>query len=953
MTDGKGTHRYYYDPDGNILREEAPDGSTTTYEWDEFHHLLARHSPAGRVEKFEYNAALGQLSRYTAADGAEWLYRYDERGLLSNITDPAGQTWTQQCDERGLPVSLVSPQGEETRLAYTAQGLLSGIFRQDERRLGIEYDHHNRPETLTDVMGREHHTEYSGHDLPVKMRGPGGQSVRLQWQQHHKLSGIERAGTGAEGFRYDRHGNLLAYTDGNGVVWTMEYGPFDLPVARTDGEGHRWQYRYDKDTLQLTEVINPQGESYRYILDNCGRVTEERDWGGVVWRYRYDADGLCTARVNGLEETILYSRDAAGRLAEIITPEGKTQYAYDKSGRLTGIFSPDGISQRTGYDERGRVNVTTQGRRAIEYHHPDEHTVIRCILPPEDERDRHPDESLLKTTYRYNAAGELTEIILPGDETLTFSRDEAGREVLRHSNRGFACEQGWNAAGQPVSQRAGFFPAEATWGGLVPSLVREYRYDSAGNVSGVTSREDYGRETRREYRLDRNGQVTAVTASGTGLGYGEGDESYGYDSCGYLKAQSAGRHRISEETDQYAGGHRLKQAGNTQYDYDAAGRMVSRTKHRDGYRPETERFRWDSLDQLTGYCSAQGEQWEYRYDASGRRTEKRCDRKKIRFTYLWDGDSIAEIREYRDDKLYSVRHLVFNGFELISQQFSRVRQPHPSVAPQWVTRTNHAVSDLTGRPLMLFNSEGKTVWRPGQTSLWGLALSLPADTGYPDPRGELDPEADPGLLYAGQWQDAESGLCYNRFRYYEPETGMYLVSDPLGLLGGEQTYRYVPNPCGWVDPLRLAASSKISSLMDYIGDGRRVSGHTGFLDGVRLSRSQINNIAKEMEKLGIKVIRKADKYLPPNARAAFDYGLRNIYLRKNATLYEVYHEVIHAKQFAKIGREAYEALGRLSREEHVLNEILKSKNLFNEAEIAHAIKYVEGLREKFMMGLTN
>ncbi|EOU8816940.1 type IV secretion protein Rhs, partial [Escherichia coli] len=370
---------------------------------------------------------------------------------------------------------------------------------------------------------------------------------------------------------YDRHGNLLAYTDGNGVDWTMEYGPFDLPVARTDGEGHRWQYRYDKDTLQLTEVINPQGESYLYILDNCGRVTEERDWGGVVWRYRYDADGLCTARVNGLEETILYGRDAAGRLAEVISPEGKTQYAYDKSGRLTGIFSPDGISQRTGYDERGRVNVTTQGRRAIEYHYPDEHTVIRCILPPEDERDRHPGESLLKTTYRYNAARELTEVILPGDETLTFSRDEAGREVLRHSNRGFACEQGWNAAGQLTSQRAGLFPAEATWGGLLPSLVWEYRYDSAGNVSAVTSREDYGRETRREYQLDRNGQVTTVTASGTGLGYGEGDETYGYDSCGYLKAQSAGRHRISEETDQYAGGHRLKQAGNTQYDYDAAG----------------------------------------------------------------------------------------------------------------------------------------------------------------------------------------------------------------------------------------------------------------------------------------------------------------------------------------------------------------------------------------------
>lgn len=88
-------------------------------------------------------------------------------------------------------------------------------------------------------------------------------------------------------------------------------------------------------------------------------------------------------------------------------------------------------------------------------------------------------------------------------------------------------------------------------GRTAPSLVREYRYDSAGNMSAVTSREDYGRETRREYRLDRKLPVTAVTASGTGLGYGEGDESYGYDSCGYLKAQSAGRHRISVDTDMY------------------------------------------------------------------------------------------------------------------------------------------------------------------------------------------------------------------------------------------------------------------------------------------------------------------------------------------------------------------------------------------------------------------
>lgn len=358
VTDGKGTSYYRYDVDGNILQEVAADGSITTYEWDEYHHLLAKLSPAGRLERFTYDTSHGQLTRYTAADGAVWQYGYDERGLLATLTDPAGQTWTQQCDERGLPVSLVSPQGEETRLEYTPHGLLSGIFRRDERRLGVNYDRQNRMEKFTDVMGREHHTEYSGHDLPVKMRGPGGQSARLQWQEHHKLSGIQRSGTGAEGFEYDRHGNLLAYTDGNGVAWKMEYGPFDLPVARTDGEGNRWQYRYDKDTLQLTEVINPQGESYLYILDNAGRVTEERDWGGVTWRYQYDADGLCTGKVNGLEETTYYGWDAAGHLASVTTAEGKTQYAYDQTGRLTGIFSPDS-EQRTAYDERGRVSVVT------------------------------------------------------------------------------------------------------------------------------------------------------------------------------------------------------------------------------------------------------------------------------------------------------------------------------------------------------------------------------------------------------------------------------------------------------------------------------------------------------------------------------------------------------------------------------------------------------------------
>ncbi|MLA12575.1 hypothetical protein D4F64_24205, partial [Salmonella enterica subsp. enterica] len=494
----------------------------------------------------------------------------------------------------------------------------------------------------------------------------------------------------------------------------------------------------------------------------------------------------------------------------------KTQYAYDRTGRLTGIFSADGTEQRTAYDERGRVTVVTQGRRATEYHYPDERTVTRCILPPEEERDKHPDEQLLKTTYRYNAAGELEHITLPGGETLAFTRDEAGREIRREGSGGFVQAQEWNSANQLISQRAGYYPASSAPGtppSLYTALSRDYRYDNAGNLTDVTERGDTGSETRREYRTDRNGQITTVTVTGSGRGAGEGNEYYRYDSCGYLENQAAGRYRTGGDG-LYRRGHRLKRSGNREYDYDAAGRMVSRTTQRDGYRPEREQFRWDSRDQLTGYSNGKGEQWTYRYDGSGRRTEKRCDSKGLRTTYLWDGDSIAEIREYRHDKLSSVRHLVFSGFELVSQQVSRERQAHPTEPVRWVTRTVHAVSEPTGRPLMFFNSAGKAVKRPAAVTLWGQ-LTATSTADYDQPYRREDEEADPGLLYAGQWWDAESGLCYNRFRYYEPESGMYLVSDPLGLAGGVNTYSYVHNPLSWCDPLGLAACPELYDWYKY------------------------------------------------------------------------------------------------------------------------------------------
>jgi len=100
-------------------------------------------------------------------------------------------------------------------------------------------------------------------------------------------------------------------------------------------------------------------------------------------------------------------------------------------------------------------------------------------------------------------------------------------------------------------------------------------------------------------------------------------------------------------------------------------------------------------------------------------------------------------------------------------------------------------------PRELFDERGNLKWS-AKSDVWGLTQV----NAHKAANDEIAPDCN--IRFLGQYYDKESGLHYNRFRYYDPETAQYISPDPIGLAGGDRPYGYVHNPISWVDPLGLA-----------------------------------------------------------------------------------------------------------------------------------------------------
>ncbi|MDN3523988.1 RHS repeat-associated core domain-containing protein, partial [Halomonas sabkhae] len=191
----------------------------------------------------------------------------------------------------------------------------------------------------------------------------------------------------------------------------------------------------------------------------------------------------------------------------------------------------------------------------------------------------------------------------------------------------------------------------------------------------------------------------------------------------------------------------------------------------------------------------------YAYDALGRRLHKTVhhpDGSTATTRYGWDGDRL--VSEERDTQRTTVIYEPGSFVPMV-----RIDQRTDSDD----TQLSAYVTDALGTPLQLLGPDGTPRWH-AQPDDWAAVK---------DQRGTTTQS----IRFQGQWHDDESGLYYNRHRYYDPDIGRYLTQDPIGLHGGLDLYGYVTNPTGMVDPRGLFNTSGLDNMSRAIGPAERAA----------------------------------------------------------------------------------------------------------------------------------
>ncbi len=536
----------------------------------------------------------------------------------------------------------------------------------------------------------------------------------------------------------------------------------------------------------------------KFSYDAFDNLTQVNDPKGLNTNYTYNALGDLTRLESPDTGITLYNHDTAGnRIAQTDARGVTTTYAYDAPNRITSIVSPTpALSIAYTYDTTetacqagetfniGRLTKIVDASGSTVYCHDRFGHMVRKV--------QTTNGTSFVLRYAFNVAGQPTAIVYPDGTVIDYGYDSRGRAV----------EVGVTPAGatrQIVLSSATYYPfgpvSQWTYGnGRVmkrglnrnyqPGFVEVtgagglsvgYEFDAAGNLVRLRTA-DQAEPPARAYAYDGLNRLTQAKHGATDAVL----EAYAYDSTGNRTSATVGGTTTAYS---HAGtSHRLNAVGTTARSYDAAGNTTQIGANKS--------FAYDDLGRMRQVLDNGVVTRNYAYNGLGQQVRTWAAANDDRYSMY--GEEGQWLGEYDHTGAPRQQVVWFNGLPVAVLTGSGAAQ-----------KVHTIEADALGTPRVVVD----TTRGPSGTAIWRWDLTGEAFGNTPpdeDPDGDGTPFVF-DMRFPGQRYDAAMGLSYNYFRDYEPGTGRFIESDPIGLRGGIATYSYsTSNPFIFSDHLGLA-----------------------------------------------------------------------------------------------------------------------------------------------------
>ncbi len=771
--EGAGVTSCAYDDGGHLIRWVDPLGAVVSYERDARGHITKIIDPLGRTRSFTRDA----------------------RGLVIEEIDPNGGETTTLRDTHGRPVAVTSPDGATQTWEYDDRGLVTKTLLPNGAFVTMDYDAHGNAVALHLPNGASWRWSYDGFGRRTEEIDPTGAVTRYGWSRRGEVVTTTDALGRVTRTTYDGEGRPVEVAGPGGGTTRVTWGGFHRMCTCVDPAGNALVMKYNHDGDPV-EIHNEVGEVHTLAYDSSRRVILERTFDGRKIRYAYDAAGRLRRRIDH------------GR--------GATEYVYDPAGQLIERRSPDGDAERFEYDGLGGLTSVTFPRGEITFERDAAGAVIRETqrLGGDVHEVRRALDASGKLVCRSTSLGPVERIErdamgvrartwLGAEERLIEHRcDALGRELGVRLPSSARIESGLDALGRLTERRVvrageghGRDPREPMWTGPERGLSTRlaYQYDVAGELAGELA--SGGERTR--YVYDPLGQILAMIPERARA------IAFRHDPSGNLSL-------VGEERE-HGPGNRLLRRGDHAYRWDEDGQLVEQRSP-----GGVQRYRWSAVGQLASVERADGAIIELDHDPLDRRLAKRVYRatprgrelvKETRF--VWDGDVLVhEITTLRTGAAAVTEERTYlfaeGGFAPFAHRTTR-RAGSGAQDTGWLFYVN----DVAGAPRWIVSEEGDVKATITLTPFQRAVVAGP-------------PEAVTPIRYQGQYEDMETGLSYNRARYYDAAAARYISPDPMGLAGGANAYRYGKNPLRYIDPYG-------ETLINITGDRQDAPDRSGWL----------------------------------------------------------------------------------------------------------------------------